>query len=112
MVMTRSSPTYPGPRKLTVAPGRPQPPEPEESPTEPNLRKRFVPLAEARTSAVIAALDYLGQLSQRARYRYTDAEVDTIEAAIFEKLTETMEAFRRGQGNKPGFTFRGAREEG
>jgi hypothetical protein len=71
----------------------------------PNLRARFKPLAESRTSKVIAALDYLGQLSQRARYRYKDQEVEEMRAAIMEKVDETFEAFGRGVGNKPGFSF-------
>jgi len=98
------------PPSVRRLPTRAPAPEPEEAPAErePNLRKRFIPLAESRTSAVIASLDYLGQLSQRARYRYTDEEIAVIEAAIFDKLTETMEAFRRGTGNKPGFSFRGS----
>lgn len=77
-----------------------------QPPPQPNLRARFIPLAQARTSAVIAALDYLGQLAQRARYRYTDEEIAEIESALTEKLTETMDAFRRGVGNRPGFQFR------
>ena len=71
----------------------------------PNLRTRFKPLAESRTSKVIADLDYLGQLAQRARYGYTDQEVEEMRAAIMEKVEETFEAFRRGVGNKPGFSF-------
>jgi hypothetical protein len=77
----------------------------DDSPREPNLRARFVPLAESRTSKVIAALDYLGQLSHRARYRYTEEEIKEMRAAIMDKVEETFEAFARGTGNRPGFSF-------
>jgi hypothetical protein len=103
---------------LSSAQRRREPAQPTREPAaappaaEPNLRARFIPLAESRTAAVIAALDYLGQLSQRARYRYTDEEVNEVEAALMEKLSETMDAFRRGVGNRPGFKFRAGAKGG
>jgi hypothetical protein len=65
-------------------------------------------IAAYATRAIVTTSESLGQLSQRARYRYTDEEVDEIEEAIAGKLRETIDAFRRGQGNKPGFQFRGS----
>lgn len=69
----------------------------------PNLRNRFRPLAQARTSAVLAAMDYLGQLAVRARYHYTDEEAQVVLDALGGKLEELVEAFSRGTGNRPAF---------
>lgn len=70
-----------------------------------NLRKNFRRLAKARTTGVLAALDYFAQLAQRNRYHYTDYEVANMERAIREKVDEAFEAFKRGTGHRPTFQF-------
>jgi hypothetical protein len=74
-------------------------------PAQGNLRRRFRPLAQARVTGVLAALDYFAQLSQRNRYHYTDAEVDVLMSAIMDKVGEVEAAFREGRGNRPTFSW-------
>jgi hypothetical protein len=76
----------------------------EEQPSG-NLRSRFRPLAEARVTSVLKAMDYLGQLSQRTRYHYTDAEWQEMYDAVAAKLAELDAAFRDGHGSRPKFIF-------
>lgn len=70
-----------------------------------NLRNRFRPLAKARVSGVLVALDYFAQLAQRNRYHYTDQEVQVLERAILDKVAEVFEQFRLGKGNRPTFEW-------
>lgn len=70
-----------------------------------NLRNRFRPLAKARVSGVLVALDYFAQLAQRNRYHYTDQEIQVLERAILDKVAEVFEAFRLGKGNRPTFEW-------
>ena len=76
-------------------------------PEEPSrgLRHRFRELARARTIAALSAMDYLEQLAVRARYHYTDDEAQAILSALGDKLEEMTEAFARGTGKRPAFTF-------
>lgn len=69
------------------------------------LRHRFRDLARARTSACVAAMDYLEQLAVRSRYHYTDDEAQAILSALGDKLEELTEAFARGTGRSYGFKF-------
>ena len=70
-----------------------------------NLRNRFRPLAKARVSGVLVALDYFAQLAQRNRYHYTDQEVQVLERAILDKVADVFEQFRLGRGNRPTFEW-------
>ncbi|KMO75873.1 hypothetical protein MOBUDSM44075_02402 [Mycolicibacterium obuense] len=45
-------------------------------------RERFVALAEARTDKALNAIRLLGNLSNRANYEYTDADVTQIMKAL------------------------------
>jgi hypothetical protein len=74
-------------------------------PAQGNLRRRFRPLAQARVTRVLAALDYFAQLSQRNRYHYTDAEVDVLMIALMGKVSDVEAAFREGRGNRPAFSW-------
>jgi hypothetical protein len=84
---------------------------PAPEPSQGNLRRRFRPLAQARITGVLAALDYFAQLSQRNRYHYTDAEVDILMRAIEDKVAEVAAAFREGRGNRPTFSWDAVEEE-
>lgn len=76
-----------------------------------NLRSRFIPLAESRMTAVLEAMDYLAQLSQRNRYHYTDEEWEVMQEALFGKLSELDDMFRRGKGSRPTFRFGGEADQ-
>lgn len=70
-----------------------------------NLRNRFRPLAKARVSGVLVALDYFAQLAQRNRYHYTNEEIQILEKAILDKVADVFEMFRQGRGNRPTFEW-------
>ena len=54
-------------------------------------RERFVALAEARTDKALSAIRLLGNLSNKANYDYTDADVTQIVKAL-EAEIKTLKA--------------------
>lgn len=83
----------------------PQPNRGEQPLHTGNLRNRFRPLAKARVSGVLVALDYFAQLAQRNRYHYTNEEIQILEKAILDKVADVFEMFRQGRGNRPTFEW-------
>lgn len=55
--------------------------------------EKFVTLAEVRTNKAINAIRLIGNLSNRANYKYTDDQVEQIFAALEAHLKETKKRF-------------------
>ncbi|MDD6846703.1 MAG: hypothetical protein PUE07_04195 [bacterium] len=62
--------------------------------------KRFVRLAEARTSKVLETIDLIGNLSNKSVYAYTDEDVEKIFDAIRRACDENEAKFKTSKEKK------------
>lgn len=70
-----------------------------------NKREKFVELAEARVSRTIKDLQLIGNLSNRAAYEFTDADIRKMFAAI-QKAADAAKARFSREGESGGGEFR------
>lgn len=62
-------------------------------------RKKFVELAERRTTKAIYALRLVGNLSNTNNYEYTDTDVKKIVKALEEEVKNMRRRFGEGTGS-------------
>ncbi len=71
----------------------------------------FVRLAESRVNKALDSIRIIGNLSNRAYYEYSDAEVQEIVRALNSSITDLKAQFNRaGQDTKQGFRLGGPRK--
>jgi hypothetical protein len=70
-----------------------------------NKREKFVELAQARVNRAIKDLQLIGNLSNRAAYEFTEADIRKMFSAI-QKATETARARFGREGDTGGGEFR------
>ena len=70
--------------------------------TSKNKENDFIRLAEARTNKAIKSIELVGNLSNRACYEYSQAQVD----AIFSAIQSTVSAQKSKFKNSPKKKFR------
>ena len=70
-------------------------------------RAKFVKLASLRVSKALAAIQLIGNLSNRSNYDYTDEDVAKILKALTEEVTACKRKFEsaRRKGNKSSFVL-------
>ncbi len=62
-------------------------------------RKKFVELAEKRTTKAIHALRLVGNLSNKNNYEYSDTDVKKIVKALDEEIKDMRRRFGEGTGS-------------
>jgi hypothetical protein len=62
-------------------------------------RKKFVDLAEKRTTKAIYALRLVGNLSNKNNYDYTDADIKKILKALEDEIRNVRRRFGEGTGS-------------
>lgn len=62
-------------------------------------RKKFVDLAEKRTTKAIYALRLVGNLSNKNNYDYTDADIKKILKALEDEIKNVRRRFGEGTGS-------------
>ncbi|MAZ25121.1 MAG: hypothetical protein CMK41_04990 [Porticoccaceae bacterium] len=70
-------------------------------------RERFIKVGERRVNNAIKAINLIGNLSNKANYEYSSAEIKKIEKVLKDELFSTMEKFNSSNNKnlKKGFSF-------
>ena len=69
-------------------------------------RERFIKVGERRVNNALKAINLIGNLSNKANYEYSSAEIKKIEKVLKDELFSTMEKFNSSNKNlKKGFSF-------
>jgi hypothetical protein len=72
-----------------------------------NRHDKFVRLAETRTQKALDAIRLIGNLSNRATYEFSDAEIRKIFKALDEEMKAARERFSQASGSRAsGFTLK------
>ena len=67
-------------------------------------RKKFVDLAEARTSKAMQSIRLIGNLANKSNYDYTDADVQRIAKALEQEIRDLRTRFQTsGTRSRPEF---------
>ncbi len=67
-------------------------------------RKKFVVLAEKRVNKAIKSIQLVGNLSNRTNYKYDEADIKKIVAALSKEISAVKARFSSGSnGSTPGF---------
>lgn len=68
--------------------------------------EKFVTLAEARTNKALNAIRLLGNLSNKASYKYTEDQVNQIFETLEQQLRDTKKRFFMSAGEKEHFKLK------
>tara|TARA_B100000524_G_scaffold348381_1_gene252740 strand:- start:4944 stop:5174 length:231 start_codon:yes stop_codon:yes gene_type:complete len=70
-------------------------------------RERFIKVGERRVNNALKAINLIGNLSNKANYEYSSAEIKKIEKVLKDELFSTMEKFNSSNNKnlKKGFSF-------
>lgn len=67
-------------------------------------RKKFVTLAEARTSRAMQAIRLIGNLANKSNYEYADADIQRIVRALDQEIRDLKTRFQSsGTRSRPEF---------
>lgn len=67
--------------------------------------EKFRRLATARVNKTLAAIEKIGNLSNKSTYAYSDEQIDKIFTALEAKLTSTHEKFKKEEKAEESFTL-------
>jgi hypothetical protein len=68
-----------------------------------NRRRAFTKLAEDRMVKAINAITLIGNLSNKKNYKFTERDVEAMEAALQKTVKQTMLHFRSPRAERPTF---------
>lgn len=68
-------------------------------------RERFVRLAQGRVNTALTAVAKVEHLANKASYEYSDADVDVIERALTDGVTQAIKSLRAGQRDASTFSL-------